>query len=461
MRYWWVNQRHTWAEERSAGILWAPVSNPSGYAFAHWETMREVAVGDVVIHYVNDAVRALSTVTHNAVRADRPSGMVEAWQKAGRLVQVDYRDLSPWVGRKEIPDAERARERGEGPFTKKLTVKQGYLWPTSVRFGEWFTTTFAARTGGSAQLAFPAPGTSAAPKTQVADRRPAAPAAPPTARREPQRLPAEATEPAADMLRRLIGEPLKTVSGAINTVLAVGPHAARVATTKSPQGHPVPLAEIDAALAMLREHGFVIIHPDQIGHRSAFIGAVLLTIPGATYAGSPPVIRVDAGASTDAPSTTPGTVAGEGISFEGELSRPRTTEERQEQSELRRRLVGAAAVAECAFCGDQYPVRFLHAAHLKRRSVCSDAERRDLANIAVLACVFGCDALYEHGYISVDASGLIVCAEQHAAYLGEHFSRLKGRAVPTFGSGNAGYFGWHLENRYLGAEPKRHQATLG
>ncbi|WP_141217254.1 hypothetical protein [Rhodococcus sp. 14-2470-1b] len=34
-------------------------------------------------------------------------------------------------------------------------------------------------------------------------------------------------------------------------------------------------------------------------------------------------------------------------------------------------------------------------------------ERWGYPNVAMLACLLGCDALFEHGYITVDASGTI------------------------------------------------------
>ena len=40
-------------------------------------------------------------------------------------------------------------------------------------------------------------------------------------------------------------------------------------------------------------------------------------------------------------------------------------------------------MAHCAICGDLYPVRFLVAAHIKPRSVCTETERRDLTNVAM------------------------------------------------------------------------------
>ena len=66
-------------------------------------------------------------------------------------------------------------------------------------------------------------------------------------------------------------------------------------------------------------------------------------------------------------------------------------------------------------------MQFLVAAHIKKRSVCTDAEKRDLKYVAMSACKFGCDELFERGYIAVaDDGGLLLsqaltsCDEAHA-----------------------------------------------
>jgi hypothetical protein len=57
-----------------------------------------------------------------------------------------------------------------------------------------------------------------------------------------------------------------------------------------------------------------------------------------------------------------------------------------------------------------FPVQFLHAAHIKPRHACSDHERRDIANVAMMICVFGCDAIFELGWCGrgrVDRDGCL------------------------------------------------------
>ncbi|MFY1632472.1 EVE domain-containing protein [Solwaraspora sp. WMMB335] len=257
-------------------------------------------------------------------------------------------------------------------------------------------------------------------------------------------VPPEATAGAADLLRRLIGQLLPTVSGRTNTILEVQPPHVKVATSRSPQGQQVPIAWVDDALTRLVEERSVEIHPRAVGHRSAFIGAVLLTLPGARATGSPPVVRL---AAPDEDSAAVGD-----FTFEGDLRRVGTAEHRGEQASLRRRLFGSAAEANCALCGQRYPVRFLWAAHIKKRAACSDDELRDLDNIAMPACLFGCDALFEAGYIAVGDDGCVIAADDADAgiALAERLDLLAGKKIVEYALASAGYFRWHRENIFRG-----------
>lgn len=84
----------------------------------------------------------------------------------------------------------------------------------------------------------------------------------------------------------------------------------------------------------------------------------------------------------------------------------------QAAAELLRPLIGEEIpgnreVAACPLCGHEYPMGFPVAAHAKKRSLCSDEERRDLRHVAVLARAFGCDALYEEGCLVRCGSGCV------------------------------------------------------
>lgn len=118
---------------------------------------------------------------------------------------------------------------------------------------------------------------------------------------------------------------------------------------------------------------------------------------------------------------------------------------RLEQPLLRRALLRGRLIAPCDFCGRVFPVALLATAHIKPRARCSFEERTDL-HIAVLACVLGCDALFEHGYITVDtATGMIRGrhANDSGTDLGDVIGDLAGRKFRTLTRHNVGYFRWH------------------
>lgn len=79
---------------------------------------------------------------------------------------------------------------------------------------------------------------------------------------------------------------------------------------------------------------------------------------------------------------------------------------RGEQKRLKRPLV-PGPTGTCALCARDFPAAFLIAAHIQKRCSCTDDEKRDLGNLAMLARLFGCDGLYERGLISVSHGGAI------------------------------------------------------
>lgn len=196
----------------------------------------------------------------------------------------------------------------------------------------------------------------------------------------PQALPR-----AEELLLSLLGEQINTSTGRHNTVLEVRGDTALVRTDRSPDGQPVEVHRVQQALDLLAAHGSVVVQPHELGHRSSFIGAVLAMLPGATVSTDPPTVTL--GVPTDAE-------IARNPRF-GLLDGRAEVKIRKEQAQLRAMLAGDRKSAPCALCGHPYPMAFLVAAHVKKRAVCTDAERLDLHNVAMLACLFGCDALYE------------------------------------------------------------------
>jgi len=119
---------------------------------------------------------------------------------------------------------------------------------------------------------------------------------------------------------------------------------------------------------------------------------------------------------------------------------------RKEQHALRKYLTAGRNVGRCIVCNNTFPVDLLVASHLKRRSDCTTQERLDFKGVAGLMCRFGCDDLYEKGYIGVTEGkvtvirDLISTTEPVAKYL----ASVNGNTVESWQRSKP-YFSWHFD----------------
>ena len=141
--------------------------------------------------------------------------------------------------------------------------------------------------------------------------------------------------------------------------------------------------------------------------------------------------------------------------YDSELERTVVRILRAEQAALKRRLL-PGDTGQCALCGRTLPKSLLIAAHIKKRAVCTDTEKRDFANIAMPACALGCDALYEQGFITVAPGGGILVSPRTAelpevaAYVDD---RLAGRTITYWTDTRSPYFHWHRTHTFKDNPP--------
>ncbi|MEV0680616.1 hypothetical protein AB0I60_29285 [Actinosynnema sp. NPDC050436] len=249
-------------------------------------------------------------------------------------------------------------------------------------------------------------------------------------------LPVPVPPVAADVLHGLVGREIKTVAGYPNQVLRVDPDTVLVRTRRSADGEPVPVSAVQAGLDLLFQRGRVAADVATLGHRSAFVAAVLATLPRAVVTLRPAFVSLGSAPTAPDPQF-------------GELDRTAVARYRVEQEALRHVLIGDEPTGRCALCGRVLPVELLVAAHVKRRAECSDDERRDLRNVAMLACHLGCDRLYELGYLAVGEDGSVLTAPAGGA-LAEQLAPLAGRTTGAHHGGSARYFAWHRERVFRG-----------
>jgi hypothetical protein len=97
----------------------------------------------------------------------------------------------------------------------------------------------------------------------------------------------------------LVGETIRTLTGRPNTILRIEGADVIVGTGRSPSGQPVPIQWVQDAIDQLFEKGELAIEVETVGYRSAFIGAVLATLPNVEVKPGTRRLRVERGTAQD------------------------------------------------------------------------------------------------------------------------------------------------------------------
>jgi hypothetical protein len=115
---------------------------------------------------------------------------------------------------------------------------------------------------------------------------------------------------------------------------------------------------------------------------------------------------------------------------------------RKEQSYWRDKLFGRTTKLRCGLCRKEYPADLLVTAHIKRRANCSKVEKMDMSNILPM-CKFGCDDLFEKGYVSV-CDGRIEANRRKpmTSVVAAYIRSLAGLKCEYWNKTSAQYFAW-------------------
>ena len=127
-----------------------------------------------------------------------------------------------------------------------------------------------------------------------------------------------------------------------------------------------------------------------------------------------------------------------------DLNIERSVKGRKEQSFLRKYLFKDETSCSCGICGRTFPVDMLVTAHIKKRSECSLEEKMDFENIVMPMCKFGCDDLYEKGYIYVkDGQVKLNHKKWSTADMSAEFVKVEGRVCEYYNENTKLYFEAH------------------
>ena len=101
MRYWWVNQNQTYRHEVQGGYLWSPKRNANGARNPFYESMREVAPGDLIFSFMDTRILAVGIAQSYCWESPKPLEFGTAgqnWENIGWKVKVSFTELANKVG---------------------------------------------------------------------------------------------------------------------------------------------------------------------------------------------------------------------------------------------------------------------------------------------------------------------------------------------------------------------------
>jgi hypothetical protein len=140
--------------------------------------------------------------------------------------------------------------------------------------------------------------------------------------------------------------------------------------------------------------------------------------------------------------TTPATPAPRVFEVPENTDRVLLARARTEQARLRDYLLQGRTQAPCDLCGRLLPRDLLVAAHIAPRRDLDHAERTQFDRIAMIACLLGCDRLFELGYLTVDEEGTI-CPGAAGDELTPILNELAGRRCSAYSDDTAAAFAAH------------------
>lgn len=96
MRFWWVNQNQTFRQEVDGGYIWSPKRNANGHRNPFYDSMREVAPGDIIFSFCDTLIKAIGIARSYCIEAPKPSEFGSAgpnWGEVGWRVQIEWKTL--------------------------------------------------------------------------------------------------------------------------------------------------------------------------------------------------------------------------------------------------------------------------------------------------------------------------------------------------------------------------------
>lgn len=130
MRFWFVNLGKYYNEQREGRFLWAPLYNEKGSVLSHWDSLKDVNRGDVILCNNNGRIFSVGIAKDHAYLSNIPDEFEQSWKPEGRRIDLKFIDIEQPLKYKEYKDYIQSNiNPSENPFDINGNAKLGYLYP--------------------------------------------------------------------------------------------------------------------------------------------------------------------------------------------------------------------------------------------------------------------------------------------------------------------------------------------
>lgn len=136
--YFFVFQNKSYNEEFKGGYLWAPQYGNNGRRVSHWEQMKKVRKGDLVIHSYSKEIVAISIAKTDYYESNKPTELSNEWDSKGWRVDTDYFTINnPIVTSDHMDKLRELQPEIYAPFNRIGRGNTGYLFLANREMAEY------------------------------------------------------------------------------------------------------------------------------------------------------------------------------------------------------------------------------------------------------------------------------------------------------------------------------------
>lgn len=139
-RYFFVFQNKSYKEESKGGFLWAPQHGENKRKVSHWDQMRNIRKGDLIIHSYLKQIVAISIAKSDVYAADRPTtkGSHDEWNNKGWRVDTEYHTINnPIITSDHMERLLNLQPETKAPFNISGRGNTGYLFTANKEMAEY------------------------------------------------------------------------------------------------------------------------------------------------------------------------------------------------------------------------------------------------------------------------------------------------------------------------------------